>query len=469
MGFLTVRSNIDSRLLGFSLDELPHTLQDAVRTVRALDIEYIWIDALCIIQDDPGDWAQEASRMGEVYGHANVTIAATTSESSFDGFLQNREPSYRWSSNFIFKEVQSFRSDVLVEEPGVLHFRYPLETSVAKHLESCRWETRGWTLQEKLLSTRNLYFTKDVIYLECATSQILESPGYKAPERTELPMLLAESRAISSTERLSKREIYLSRWYDVVAMYTRRDMTAVADKLPAMDGLAATLKDVINDTYVYGLWRTDLHRGLLWHTWLNSPWKHPRGGYRAPTWSWACRDGPVVFDKSTCQPGWKSLIQVIDIVPHSKCSCCHETRGAQLELTAEVAPLKSVLLASIDPSDGEEEWYRNDWDTVKDWYEFDDLGTFVPDDDLEEGLYLPETRMILVAESVAPRNLQALIIQPYRDTSKFIRVGLFIQNQHHRPDPDFDDDSGADVKNKNMSLDFGPMRKLFKSERLTLV
>ncbi|KAH6643268.1 heterokaryon incompatibility protein-domain-containing protein [Truncatella angustata] len=466
-GFLTIKNNLASRLLGFSLHELPKTLQEAIRVVRAIDIEYIWIDALCIVQDDSVDWAQESSQMAQIYGNADVTIAATTSESSFDGFLQDRKPSYRWSSNFIFKEVQSFRSNVLVEQLGTIHFRYPLEASVAKHLATCRWETRGWTLQEKLLSARTLYFTKDVIYFECATTQELENQGYKLPERNEFSILIAKSRAISLIERLSKRDTYLSRWYDIVAMYTRRNVTVEADKLLAMDGLAAALKDMIDDIYVYGLWRTDLHRGLLWSTSYRSPQRHLRGAYRAPTWSWACRDGPVLWDKSTCQPGWKSLIRVIDMLPHCKCSC-NETKGAQLELTAEVAPLKDVLLAFLQPRINEYEWYKDGWDTVSAWDEFDGLGTFVPDDDSEE-LYLPGTQIMLVAERKAPDNIQALLIQPDRDMSKFQRVGWFIQQSHHQVDADFDDESEASAGDVNYSEDFGPLRKLFKLERLTLV
>lgn len=248
--------------------------------------------------------------MNLIYGYALLTIAATTSESSFDGFLQDRNPTYRVNPGFVFKEVQSYHSERLAEVSGVIHFWYPPETSVTTHLGECNWEGRGCTLQEKLLSKRILYFTKDVIYFECATMQRLEDPGYELPERAKFSMLLAESKTLSGVERLEKKGAYLSEWYETVMTYSRRKLTQTGDKLPAMQGLAMVLKDVVNDTYVYGLWKMDLHRGLLWHSWFQWPWKLPRGGYRAPTWSWACRDGSVQWDISTLKPGWKSLIQV---------------------------------------------------------------------------------------------------------------------------------------------------------------
>ncbi|KAJ0107049.1 hypothetical protein J7T55_006927 [Diaporthe amygdali] len=458
--FLTTKSNIGSRRSGFALCDLPNTLRDAVRTTRALGIRYIWIDALCIIQDDPEDWSKESSRMGQIYSHACLTIAATTSKSSFDGFLLNRDPSYRTTSKFVFKEVQSFRSEPLMEKSGLAHFRYPPETSVQKSLSTCRWEERGWTLQERLLSTRILYFTKDVFYYECATTQRLENPGFELPKRIEFSALLAASHIMTESERLQKQESHLSQWYEVVKIYTKRKLTKSKDKLPAIEGLASELNNILNDTYIYGLWRMDLHRGLLWQP-SSKSWKRPRDGYRAPTWSWACRDGGVSWDASTFKPGWKSLIQVNNIQPHRKCTCCNETIGAQLDLTAKVAPLKDILVAHLTSANIEDSAFLDYLNTCEFLYgfdEFDGLGTFTVDKEEDEGIYLPDVRMLLIAETAEPANIQALLIQPCYGSSHFERVGWFIQKQT--------------LEHLNFlqdSEDVGPMREHFKSERLVLV
>lgn len=217
--FLTTKSNIAARISGFHINELPRTLKDAILTVRALGIDFIWIDAICIIQDDKDDWSREASRMGKVYHHSYFTVATTNSESSFDGFLQDRERSCRASLGFALKGVQPLHSQTEVNETGIIHFRYPPEISVDDLLHDCEWDRRGWTLQEKLLSTRALYFTKDVIYYECVASQKIDNPGYKLPPKLptplELPTLLAELKNLTSTERIERREECYSTWYEL--------------------------------------------------------------------------------------------------------------------------------------------------------------------------------------------------------------------------------------------------------------
>jgi hypothetical protein len=69
------------------LSELPRTFRDAVEVTRGLGYEYIWIDSLCIVQDDPKDWKEEAPRMALVYGIAVCSIMAMDSENYEGGLL----------------------------------------------------------------------------------------------------------------------------------------------------------------------------------------------------------------------------------------------------------------------------------------------------------------------------------------------------------------------------------------------
>src|SRR5277367_4028126 len=68
----------------------PKTFQDAITVTRALGIRYLRIGSLCIVQDDPLDWASESSRMADVYNYAFLTIAAAYSSDSYSGFLKGR-------------------------------------------------------------------------------------------------------------------------------------------------------------------------------------------------------------------------------------------------------------------------------------------------------------------------------------------------------------------------------------------
>ena len=85
MYFATVKQNIEQFIDGVGIVLLPKTFQDAITVTRKLKIRYLWIDALCIIQDDEEDWAREAVEMNSVYGNAYVTIVATSSNSDHEG------------------------------------------------------------------------------------------------------------------------------------------------------------------------------------------------------------------------------------------------------------------------------------------------------------------------------------------------------------------------------------------------
>jgi hypothetical protein len=74
-------------------DELPKTFRDAIIISRNLGIEYMWIDSLCIVQDDPRDWELEAAKMGEIYSNAFLVIAASSSVDGDSGCFLER-PKY---------------------------------------------------------------------------------------------------------------------------------------------------------------------------------------------------------------------------------------------------------------------------------------------------------------------------------------------------------------------------------------
>jgi hypothetical protein len=75
--FTTRINSYKDRLQGFTLDELPKTVRDAVVITRMLGLQFLWVDALCIIQGDSIDWQRESSKMDNIYGNASITIAAT--------------------------------------------------------------------------------------------------------------------------------------------------------------------------------------------------------------------------------------------------------------------------------------------------------------------------------------------------------------------------------------------------------
>jgi hypothetical protein len=147
----TYRSNIEQRKQNIDIDELPRSFQDAIAVSRALGVQYLWIDSLCIIQKDMEDWELEAGNMEAVFSSAYCTIAATSAKSSHVGFLGPLKPRSvvtvpsRTGPLYICQNIDNFHEDV---EKGVLN-------------------TRGWVLQERALSRRTIHFTATQIYLEC--------------------------------------------------------------------------------------------------------------------------------------------------------------------------------------------------------------------------------------------------------------------------------------------------------------
>ncbi|KAH8599532.1 heterokaryon incompatibility protein-domain-containing protein [Bisporella sp. PMI_857] len=73
--FTTETSNISERMKGMTWGSLPKTFQDAISITRKLKIRYLWIDSLCILQDDSADWDKELSKMSDIYKNSYLTIA----------------------------------------------------------------------------------------------------------------------------------------------------------------------------------------------------------------------------------------------------------------------------------------------------------------------------------------------------------------------------------------------------------
>ncbi|OWY45241.1 HET-like protein [Alternaria alternata] len=89
--FKTEKASLEDRCVGLPIELMTPTTKDAIATTRAIGLRYLWIDALCIIQDDKDDWSHESSQMNLVYRHAFVTFCTLNTNSCHESFL-NRAP-----------------------------------------------------------------------------------------------------------------------------------------------------------------------------------------------------------------------------------------------------------------------------------------------------------------------------------------------------------------------------------------
>lgn len=160
----TTHKNLQKNKEGILLSLLPATFRDAVQVTRALGLDYLWIDSLCIIQDDANDWDKEAPRMGQVYEHADIVIVAAWAENAGQGCFTNLTP-----ENPIV--------DLPYYKGGMKSGRVFATTQQYSFLDTRPLCNRAWTIQERVLSRRAIYYTKrGPSYLENTSGVLSVSP-----------------------------------------------------------------------------------------------------------------------------------------------------------------------------------------------------------------------------------------------------------------------------------------------------
>ncbi|KAF2264851.1 HET-domain-containing protein, partial [Lojkania enalia] len=260
--------------LHMEIDEsaLSKSFRDAIKTTRILHIKYLWIDALCVVQDDVSDWHKEASQMGEYYKNAVLTLSALSAPNGDVGFLIPR------------------RHECVQLEAGwgIRNASRPWE----EVFENSPLSRRAWALQERLLSTRVLHFGNDEIFWECLSFSARES-NYAL--KKEYPMSLETFEIIfqrslpESGSRIRCRDAMRS-WYEIVCKYSGLELTVQSDIFPGIAGIAQRFQQTTDFHYMAGLWLEHALCGLLWHA--DCVTEHKRL-QEVPTWSWASLSGRV--------------------------------------------------------------------------------------------------------------------------------------------------------------------------------
>lgn len=133
-------------------DNVPQTFKDAIDVTRRLGIRYLWIDSLCIVQGEGGDFNTEAKRMEDVFSCAYCVIAATRASNQLEGFIKER-PKRR------FVTIEQGRAPPLYVCEAIDNF--------GGHVLEGALNRRGWVLQERALARRTVYFAEAQTYFEC--------------------------------------------------------------------------------------------------------------------------------------------------------------------------------------------------------------------------------------------------------------------------------------------------------------
>jgi len=280
---------------------LSKTFQDAIHITRQLGMRYIWIDALCIVQDDDEDWRREAIKMHTVYGNASLTIAVAASSDGAQGCL-----SIRKGGNRIRLSTASMLDTELVMKTELTHSLWHALEGEADLVggRTARSEQhplmlRKWCFQERILSRRILYYSLDELVWECRKAVLCECgdpPFYASLQRTiktRYDNLLLDATP-GDSPGFDVRDRSLDTWMGIVGGYSRARLTYNTDVLVALSGVVHKFVSASLGDYCAGMWTYGLLYQLCWKSEVYGAQKHTRStSYLAPSWSWASIQGHV--------------------------------------------------------------------------------------------------------------------------------------------------------------------------------
>jgi hypothetical protein len=303
-------------------------VQDAILTARRLGLCYLWLDALCRIQHDCDDLSHEIAQMAKVYTHATLTIVARRGNNASHGFLQ---PKVAPSGTTYIRHQNNKGSSVWI----TLIF-----ADAVSEEEGIADDTRGWTMQEYMLSRPVVVFGTWVTGIHCRTERSKSSDGWfdgKQTKELDLfhhngewkdpdspPSIFTTSRVIDDSHladaimffssnpgynhRAPDRFLVRQKWNELIGCFTARSLSYPEDRSLAISGLAERFAPTISRSkrYIAGLWESEMPDALLWrsHSTLHykdtqsSDWRSP---YLGPSWSWvSVEQGPIKYDDLYC-------------------------------------------------------------------------------------------------------------------------------------------------------------------------
>ncbi|KAI0473941.1 heterokaryon incompatibility protein-domain-containing protein [Xylariaceae sp. FL0804] len=339
---------------GVALAALPPGLRDAVACARALGYRHLWVDALCILQDDEADKVAEMGRMAGVYRGADVVLSAAVARSVAEGWCQGYDRAAAVARRI--GEGALCRVDVWLpaddDDPdddrgggsgsnsdragggdggggvvGTLSVCTAIDARLATGRSGTRLplNDRGWCLQESLLPRRLLcYGPHELLFRCCAVDVRPTSPsaidyaGGVEPPRVLSQVVVvcaAAAAAVSAKKKKKKKEKEApppgppdpgTLWHGLVRDYTFRQFGVAADRVHGIAGIVDELqrrwgggdqgKD--KERCRFGLWQSRLLAELCWSRTPATPRTQSAArvyarGRHAPSWSWMSFDGPV--------------------------------------------------------------------------------------------------------------------------------------------------------------------------------
>ena len=427
--------------------DLPLTFRNAIQLAGRLNLKYIWIDCLCIIQDSEGgvDWMRESRTMQYVYANAGCNFVAGDC-----GDMDQRQG--------IFRERQPASVGCYVvkckwwSEPRTA--RVFLITTVKDDIDKSPIYERGWVLQERLLASRILHFAKHQVYWSCTRLSASESmPGGYSEDISRglsLQLMRKYARDVSSWRNLERPtnnmpSELLRLWMDIVEVYSNCKFTFNDDRLVALGGIIQMFETLHSDRYFAGNWRPSILQCLCWHVdrfKMADSIRIPD----LPSWSWTSVLSVVEYTwLSRGDEDWSNAVELATIQvlerPDSQ-----SVEDAASVLSIEACPISAQCRPGPVQADGYEvmlvvspiehqSWLPTDTGTIQCMFDVDPRATEVFD-----VVLVPLTAHCIGPSRYAFLTAEGLILQRAgSDSDLFNRIGYF----EHTTSPEFGDEYAA--------------------------
>lgn len=303
------------------MDHIPRAVKEAIELVRYLGLRYIWVDSLCIVQDSRDSLWLNLNMMDQIYGNSHFTLCAADNPDATAGLVAL----HRSMRNAEEKIQVPQRLKQRIEEyaPGV---RLMVSQLTEIYVQKTRWSTRGWTFQERVLSTRCLIFAQGQVFFQCRSTAMSEGIWSDSPAAGwSIELSKSPQQMLSSLD-----ERPLQTYAKVVEKYTacKLDSLHTNDILAAFSGICNVLSKGMDAHFVYGMPDVYFDWALLWDPRQHPARRLPHKKHRkrdskaekmkqeslSPSWTWSGSSFP-----SWSWSGWLGTMHY----PHTVCPLYH--------------------------------------------------------------------------------------------------------------------------------------------------
>lgn len=335
LSFETTMSNMASLRhkggLGTYMGEIPRTIKDAMDVVRNLGERYLWVDRLCIEQDNVTQKKVHIQKMDVIYSHALMTIIAHAGVAATSP-LPGLRPGTRL--NMPTKQIGDTVMSVRAPTPW---------ESGAPH------ETRGWTLQEQLMSKRCLYFDFHTTWFQCdkGICREIDALGGHDHELLQPPisfnMQPLQSRLVDARDRTRRLNYAWEIYATIVERYRTRQLRYAEDAVPGMEGVARLISESLGEPLISGVPLSMMPRAMQFY-FSGEGSVLGRNG-TAPSWSWAGWKDSIFFDDPTvAEPVPAEAVESAMWVRY------RTSRLSEAQLQGNLQPVASEVKDSADES-----------------------------------------------------------------------------------------------------------------------